>query len=1011
MSMGRMPKCAPRNRTHIAALLAPTLAATALAGAVVTASTAQADSYISEPFTGNTPVAASDWSTSNVGSGAVCLTALSSTASAIALNGATTLPGCSSSPATVGSGALRLVGPSTGLSGSIFYKQPQSTTYGLDITFTMSMVGSGATNTIGNGLSFFLKDGSNASDTAGPGGAPLGYARDSSTSASGVPGGLVGVGFDVYGGYSDSDYFGGNGCASGGAGPSASGAPNTLGVRGPDTSSTKNGGAGYCWISGTTSLGALYGATESAAQRKVRIVVDPNTASPPKVKVYVGAAGGGAVPASPTLEFNQPTELTNATSFKFGFSGSTGAAILAAYVWNLQIQTQVLYAVPGNYTYAYGTNPGTISPTVVYQTTLGDATTNVANPATGNTGWVAPTCSATGTFDSSTSAGTSTGAIGCSGGNGGTRYSIDTTSVANVIVDKATPACTVTPYSTGYTGSPITATGSCTGVGGATLSGLDLSGTTHTNAGTYSDSWTFTNANYSNASGTVSNTINALAPAAPAAPTSSATGNGTVSLAWVAPAANGAAITGYNVQVATSSGGSYANAAGCTSLAVVTSCTATGLTNGTPYYFKVRATNSAGDGSYSAASSAFTPTMVPLTPAAPTSSVTGNGTVSLAWVAPAVNGTAITGYNVQVATSSGGSYANAAGCTSLAVVTSCTATGLTNGTPYYFKVRATNSAGDGRYSAASSGFIPVAAASETATPEPKPTSTPTQSSSTSVGPITPGSNPNVPAGGLPLGASVLLINGQAQPVTVVPNAPSKPTGLVATGSDFTLRLSARDAGGKAMGLGSSGELVLQRAGGVAIQGDGFRPNSDVAVYLFNETRLLGTVKTDATGAVIGTVPLPLAVLSGRHTMQTNGFARNGAVRSLSLSVEVRTSAASSGLTRTREKAVNFAPGSAKLSPKARRALRSWVKDQKAMATRTVVVGFMQAGDGKRKGTSLSKRRARAVAAYLKPLGVKGVIASRGAGVAKKSRAAGRKVVIRLTYRTQARSWSRAAPFE
>src|SRR5204862_313073 len=64
----------------------------------------------------------------------------------------------------------------------------------------------------------------------------------------------------------------------------------------------------------------------------------------------------------------------------------------------------------------------------------------------------------------------------------------------------AVPPCGVT-----YGGAAPAATGTAKGVGGASLSGLNLSGTTHTSAGTYTDSWTFTDStgNYNNASGTV----------------------------------------------------------------------------------------------------------------------------------------------------------------------------------------------------------------------------------------------------------------------------------------------------------------------------------------------------------------------------------------------------------------------------------------------------------------------------------------------------------------------------
>jgi hypothetical protein len=78
-----------------------------------------------------------------------------------------------------------------------------------------------------------------------------------------------------------------------------------------------------------------------------------------------------------------------------------------------------------------------------------------------------------------------------------------------IVINKADALLAVTPYSVTYDDSAHTATGSATGVLGESLTGLDLSGTTHTQAGTYSDSWTFTDAagNYNDASGTVTDTI------------------------------------------------------------------------------------------------------------------------------------------------------------------------------------------------------------------------------------------------------------------------------------------------------------------------------------------------------------------------------------------------------------------------------------------------------------------------------------------------------------------------
>ena len=82
-------------------------------------------------------------------------------------------------------------------------------------------------------------------------------------------------------------------------------------------------------------------------------------------------------------------------------------------------------------------------------------------------------------------------------------------------------------------------------------------------------------------------------------------GNNQVVLNWTAPADNGAAITSYKVYRGTTSGGeTLLSSGGCSGLGNVLTCTDTGLTNGTPYYYKVSAVNGIGEGSQSAEVSA-----------------------------------------------------------------------------------------------------------------------------------------------------------------------------------------------------------------------------------------------------------------------------------------------------------------------------------------------------------------------------------------------------------------------
>jgi hypothetical protein len=106
-------------------------------------------------------------------------------------------------------------------------------------------------------------------------------------------------------------------------------------------------------------------------------------------------------------------------------------------------------------------------------------------------------------------------------------------------IDKATASITVTPYSVAYDGNPHTATGTATGVESplpANLSGLlDLSGTTHTNPGTYSDTWTFEgNLNYASGSRTI---VDMIAQPPPAV----------TSIATVSPNPRNAVVSSINV--------------------------------------------------------------------------------------------------------------------------------------------------------------------------------------------------------------------------------------------------------------------------------------------------------------------------------------------------------------------------------------------------------------------------------------------------------------------------------
>ncbi len=95
-------------------------------------------------------------------------------------------------------------------------------------------------------------------------------------------------------------------------------------------------------------------------------------------------------------------------------------------------------------------------------------------------------------------------------GNSGGNYAVSLVDDTTGVINKATAAINVTGYCVSYNAGPHAATGTAAGVLGESLSGLNLNGTTHTNAGTYDgDGWTFTDVtgNYVDTSGTVNDSI------------------------------------------------------------------------------------------------------------------------------------------------------------------------------------------------------------------------------------------------------------------------------------------------------------------------------------------------------------------------------------------------------------------------------------------------------------------------------------------------------------------------
>ena len=477
-------------------------------------------------------------------------------------------------------------------------------------------------------------------------------------------------------------------------------------------------------------------------------------------------------------------------------------------------------------------------------------------------------------------------------------------------------------------------------------------------------------------------------PGAPSAPT--ATRGSAQATVTASGAGTGATPTSL---VVTSSPGGFT----CTIYGSSGSCDVTGLTNGTSYTFSVRAANAFGTSAGSGASNSVTPgapaptftatnptfpdTTIGSTSTGQTVTVTNTGNASLTFAAGAITmtGAQAADYAMSADTCSSTSVAASATCTVTVTFTPSAA-----GTRTAALAFASNAASSpdtvtltGLGSAQGGGGGSVA-------PTPIPSAAATSSPSTT--------QPVVPSEELRPGATVVTVDGQPEAVIVRANATKD--ALDVDGAGWGVQLAAHDSGSRTAPLGPDGTLQLTPGRTLGVTGNGYRPGSEVSVYLKSTPILLGTLVTDARGDFAGLVPLPADLTPGEHTTQVIGYAINEQLRSVSIGVSVVTPSTAHRLGAR----VLFEYQSTSLSSSAKRALTSLAQRVRgAVAAATIVIGVVRAKGSTAADKALATQRAQAVAAYLRKAGLPGTtkVSTRALPVTDAPEA--RRVVVTVRY--------------
>jgi hypothetical protein len=110
--------------------------------------------------------------------------------------------------------------------------------------------------------------------------------------------------------------------------------------------------------------------------------------------------------------------------------------------------------------------------------------------------------------------------------------------------------------------------------------------------------------------------------------------------------------------------------------------------------------------------------------------------------------------------------------------------------------------------------------------------------------------------------------------------------LLLNGDGFTISLAGTDAAGQPTRVGANGRLLVDESGNVQVAGAGFKPGSQVDLWVMSDPVYLGAVTVNAQGSFSANLPLPTGIPVGDHTLQANGVTIDDVARSLNIGIEV-----------------------------------------------------------------------------------------------------------------------------
>ena len=251
-------------------------------------------------------------------------------------------------------------------------------------------------------------------------------------------------------------------------------------------------------------------------------------------------------------------------------------------------------------------------------------------------------------------------------------------------------------------------------------------------------------------------------------------------------------------------------------------------------------------------------------------------------------------------------------------------------------------------------------------------------------PATPVFTPDTKTVSTPAMKPVLQTSGKDEIVTVKPN--EEKTGIIVSSDDWSLQIKSTTQFVQGTVEDTSARVIIEKGNTVTTSGTGFKPLSQVDVYVYSTPTWLGAVITDEFGNFTTTLPMPNSLPEGDHTFQAQGETPDGSLRAAEIPITL-IPAAVTGKPGSMKFEVYFAMNSPVVTKSEKAKVARMVKLLKSRvangATITVEIsGWVQPNPNPGDIKYLSTNRAKNVAIVLKALGVKANYTLKFPGLAK-----------------------------